>query len=392
MKPVLRLGIAGLGGAAAQVLPAIQTLEQIELTAVADVRKEAIESFAQKYRVETFNSLEEMVQSPNVDAVWIATPNLFHSEHTILAAEHGKHIICEKPMAINLEQCQAMIEAVERNGVKYVQGHSKIYEYPIRTMKSIIDSGDLGRLIHLNTWNFNDWLLRPRLASEVDTNQGGGVVFRQGPHQADIIRYLGGGIVKSVKGVTGRHLPSFNTEGNYTAFLEFEDGTPATMVFNGYGLFDITELTWDIGEGGRMVDPTTRYSGITPTGPVRPEEKYASLNTSTPDNHKKFGKNDQSKQPFFGLTIASCEKGVIRQSPTGVYIYTKQGRKEIKCSPQIGRAAELLELYEAIMEKRPSFPDAKWGMASLEVCISILKSSDEGKIVNLSNQVPVPNF
>src|SRR5437016_5297869 len=247
---VLRVGMAGLGAGARQVLPSFKRVPGVQLAAVADIREEARAEFRAR-GVTAFDSVEAMCRSDEVDAVWVATPNLLHMEHTVMAAECGKHVICEKPMALNLDQAQAMMDAVERNGVKYVQGHSKIYNPPVRKMREVVSSGQLGRLIQLNTWNYRNWLNQPRLATEVDTATGGGVVYRQGPHQTDVIRCIGGGMVKTVRAISGRWNPHFDTEGNYSAFLEFEDGTPALMSMNGYAHFNVVELTWGIGEGGQ---------------------------------------------------------------------------------------------------------------------------------------------
>src|SRR5581483_1217274 len=259
MADVLRVGMAGLGAGARQVLPSFKHVPGVELAAVADIRASALEEFAAR-GVRTFKSVEAMCKSPDVDAVWVATPNVLHMEHTLLAANHGKHVICEKPMALSLAQAQAMIDAVDRNGVKYVQGHSKIYNPPVRKIREVAASGRLGRIIQINTWNYRNWLNQPRLATEVDTATGGGVVYRQGPHQTDVVRCIGGGMVKSVRAITGRWDPNFNTEGNYSAFLEFEDGTPCLMSLNGYAHFNVTELTWGIGEGGQQTPEDQLYA------------------------------------------------------------------------------------------------------------------------------------
>lgn len=322
-----------------------------------------------------------MCESDEIDAVWISTPNIFHAEHTVLAAEHGKHVIVEKPMAVTLEEADRMIEAAERNKIKLIQGHSKIYNPPVRRMREVVQTGNLGRLIQLNSWNYNDWLQRPRIASEVDTNLGGGIVYRQGPHQTDIVRCIGGGMVKSVRATTGRWDSHFGTEGNYTAFLNFEDGTPATMVFNAYGFFNITELTWGIGEGGDKRRRSTRKERL--TGPIEADAKYAMITESEKER-------DRPHQPFFGLTIASCENGDIRQSPDGLFIYRGNGCQEVSCSQELGRVAELRELYEGVTQDRPVFPDGRWGKATLEVCLAILQSSREKREVVLSHQVPCP--
>ncbi|MYK33989.1 MAG: hypothetical protein F4045_02450 [Chloroflexi bacterium] len=124
MGAVLRVGLAGLGSVSRTILGSVDTIENVKLTAVADIRQEPLDAAREKYGVETFDSVEAMCESPNVDAVWVCTPNLFHAEHTIIAAERGKHVICEKPMAVTLEQAQAMVDIVEQKGVRYVQGHS----------------------------------------------------------------------------------------------------------------------------------------------------------------------------------------------------------------------------------------------------------------------------
>ncbi len=381
----IRVGIAGLGGAAKQVLPSFKQVPGVELAAVADVRPQALEEF-QNQGIKTFSTGEAMFESNAVDAVWIATPNHLHMDHCIRAADNGKHVICEKPMALNLQQAEAMIEAVERNGVKYVQGHSKIYDPPVRKMREIVASGKLGRLIQIATWNYRNWLNQPRLATEVDSATGGGVAYRQGPHQTDVVRCIGGGLVSSVRAIAGRWSPHFpNTEGNFSALLEFEDGAAATMVLNGYAHFNIVELTWGIGEGGQVM-PEERLFGKRKrlTQALDWEQKY-----SLPEYTERLRERDGRKhQPFYGLTVASCVNGDIRQSPDGLYIYDDEGRREVAIEQKrVGHAGELMELYEAVTNNRPSFPDARWGMATLEVILAILDSSKEGKEFRLRHQV-----
>ncbi len=392
MEPVLKVGVAGIGSVSRTILHNIGTIDDVKLTAVADLRQEALDKVGAEYGVATFRSVEAMCESPDVDVVWVCTPNHFHAEHTITAAEHGKNVICEKPMAVNLEQAQAMVDAIDRNGVRYVQGHSKIFDPPIRRMREIVSSGELGRLIQLNTWEYKPWISgQPRLGTEVDSSQGGGVLYRQGPHQTDIIRGIGGGMVKSLRAITGRWNPDFPlAEGNFTAFLEFQDGTAATMAFNGYGYFDITELTWGIGEGGQQrEDPTTakreRYGDA-----VEAETKYAFAGQRAEGERERREGGGRHHQPFFGLTLASCERGDIRQSPDGLYVYDNDGRREIVFDNTGHGRGELSEMRDAIREERATFPDARWGMASLEVILGIMESSKEHKEIELSHQVPVP--
>jgi len=137
MEKPLRLGVAGLGNAGHQVLHAASKVPGVELAAVADTRPEALTSFAAGHTgIQCFDRVAALCASPEVDAVWIATPNEFHAEHTVAAAGRGKHVICEKPMAVTLEECDRMIEAAERNQVKlliFTTGGSLILLWPMRS-------------------------------------------------------------------------------------------------------------------------------------------------------------------------------------------------------------------------------------------------------------------
>ncbi len=396
----VRLGIAGAGIGSLQVVPNLKELgEQIELTALADVRRDNMDYFVHSYGrdVALFDSVEELCASPLVDAVWVATPNEFHARHVIAAAQHGKHVICEKPMAVTLEQCRSMVDAIDRSGVKYVQGHSKVYDSPVRKIAEIVHSGALGKVIHIQALHWNDWLIRALTPQEVDTTLGTGVVFRQGPHQIDTVRFIAGGMAKSVRAMAGRHEPHFpNCEGNYTAFIEFEGDIAANLMFDGYGYFDVTELTWGIGESGhRQINSDSLVARERAEGPISPAEKYRLVRSGNPYGYGKgagVDRGSDKKQPFFGLTIVSCERGVIRVSPDGIYVYDRNGRREVPCPKTPNRAAELMELVEAIGQNRPTLLDARWGMATTEVVLAILTSARERREVTLHHQSRAPAF
>jgi phthalate 4,5-cis-dihydrodiol dehydrogenase len=394
---VLRLGIAGIGIAAEQVLPNIGAIaDTVRLTAVADVRAEALRAFGVRHPgVHLFDSVDALCASDDVDVVWIATPNQLHAAHAVMAAGHGKHVVCEKPMATTIDECNAIVTAVEAAGVKYVQGHSKIYYAVLRRMREVIKSGELGRVTQINTWNFNDWLIRPRTPAEERTDFGTGPVFRQAPHQIDIVRYLAGSPVSSVRAVTARReAGSPETESDYTALLTFADGAAATLVFNAQGYFDIVDLTWGIGESGyRSLNP----GSIRPAerrGPMSPEEKSRFQQDGDPYGRGRDGGEDKRslrKPPFFGLTVVHCERGVVRQSPDGVFVYDRDGRRELACGAGYLRgAAELMELADALAGEREPFLDAAWGRATLEVCVSILESAAQRRELTLNYQSP-PN-
>jgi phthalate 4,5-cis-dihydrodiol dehydrogenase len=374
-------------------------MEGMKLVAAADFRKDALETFKQKYGGRGYDSVEKLCEDPEVEAVWISTPNQFHCEHVIIAANHGKHAVVEKPMALSIAECEKMVAAVEKNKVKLLCGHTQSFNPAIRAMRKAIKSGELGPVRALHTWMFTDWMLRPRMPQELDLKTGGGVVYRQGPHQIDTIRLLGGGMVRSVRAVTGQWMPERPAPGYYSAFLEFEDGTPASVVYNGYGYFDTSELTWNIGE--RHYAPDERIT-------VRRELRNKTINEEQAKEAMRFGgkregefshgtatqadrqrRGIQGGGHFFGITIATCERGDIRQSPEGLYLYGDDGQKEL---PVTGRTAsrfsELQELYDSVVEDRPVYHDGRWGMATLEVCLAIMQSARERREIALTHQSP----
>lgn len=391
---MLRLGIIGIGIAAEQVLPNIGAIaDTVRLTAVADVRKEALKAFGTRYPdVALFGSIEELCACDDVDVVWISTPNEYHAKHAVMAARSGKHVVCEKPMAISVEECNEICDAVEKTGVKYVQGHSKIYYEPLRRMREVIKSGTLGRVTQITTTNYNDWLIRPLVENEVHTKNGTGPLFRQGPHQIDVVRYLAGSPATSVRAVAGRHEAAYpDTESNYTAMLMFEGGAVASLVFNAQGYFDAAELTWDIGEGGHpQLNANSALPRTRRTKTMSPEERFRFQLEGDPYGRGPAGSDDHHvirRQPFFGITIVACERGVVRQSPDGVFVYGADGRREIACTGGYRRgSAELLELADAIKEQRQPYLDAAWGRATLEVCTAMLESSRTSREVELKYQ------
>jgi len=388
MAPKLRLGVAGLGGAGRSVAQAIAKVNGFVFAAGADTRKEAREHYRAQYGIQTFDSVAEMCARGEVDVIYVATPNPFHAEHAITAAQNHKHVIVEKPMALTLDECDRMIAAAERNHAQLMVAHTRSFNPPIRKMREIVARGHLGRVIQIHTWRYAPWLVRPRLPEELETRLGGGVCYRQAPHQVDIVRLLGGGLVKNVRAVAGRWDPKNPTEGNYTAFLEFADGTAATMVYNGYGYFDDAELTSaptsSDGLGGGQ-----RLRRAIQEGLLTKDSSRSGLTFQVEGRGE--ATDSASRQPFFGLTLVSCERGDLRQSQSGILVYGEDGVSEVPCPRWEGPlTVELEEFRRAVVEERAVPHDGRWGKATLEVCLAILRSSHEGREISLAHQLPSP--
>src|SRR3954452_23014279 len=397
--PPLRVGVAGLGVASTFALPEIAAHPGVRLAAAADARPTAREAFARQYGAPTYDTVEALCESPHVDAVYVLTPNRWHARHAIMAAERGKQVIADKPMALTLADCDAMIAPAQRNGVRLLVGHSQGLDGPNVTMAALVASGELGRLIMVNTWFYSDWLYRPRSRDEHEAAADEALVLRQGPPQVDIVRMLGGGVARTVRSATSRVDPTRPGEGSYVAYLEFAEGIPATLVHSAYAHFDSSELTHGIGLAGLPVEPDAfprtrqRWAAF-----ARPEDEWA-YKDETRFGGPRAGGGGSPAPPrrhhaFFGLTIASCERGDVRQSPDGLTVYGDQGRREIplpRGSPEGCRytARELDLMCHAWVDDAPlAAYDGQWGKATLEVCLAIQRAAAERREIALLHQTP----
>ena len=392
----LKMAMLGIGVGGAEILPAMEATPEIDLFAGADIVPTTRERFKARYpNTRVFDSIESLCADPDVEAVWVSTPNRFHAPHTIYALEHGKHVVVEKPMALSMQEAEAMCDAAHKSGRMLMAGHTQAYTLPIRSMHRIIASGKLGRLRALHVWSYSDWMLRPRSADELDFSQGGGVPFRQTPHQVDTIRVLGGGRIRSVRGTIGQWMPERPIPGYYTAYLEFDDGTPCTIMHNGYGYFLANELMpWGDSSQRYTLEQRVQVRKAMQSG-TRPEDTdKQDMRIGGTAEREVFRR--EGRQPWtpgdLGLVVASCDRGDIRHSSFGLWVYDDDGLHDIDLEAGGGvgqRRAELVEVYDGVVRGKPIFHDGVWGMATLEVGLAIMQSAKERKEIILSHQVPV---
>ena len=384
----INVGVAGLGRAFALMAPALAADPRLALVAAADPREEARRRFQEEFRAAAFPSVEEMLREKAVEAVYVATPHQFHAEHACLAASRGKHLLVEKPMALSLEECRAMIAATRGAGVALVVGHSHSFDLPVLQARKLLETGAFGAVRMITALNFTDFLYRPRRPEELDTARGGGAVFNQAAHQVDVVRLLGGARVKSVRAHTGAWDPARPTEGAYSCLLEFEGGAFATLVYSGYAHFDSDEFCGWVGEDGTQKDSTNYGSA---------RRNLLGKNELQSKNMRNYGGASFSPpskgqfHPHFGPLIVSCERADLRPLPNGVMIYADgEKRLEPLPAPAAPRAAVIDELYGAIVEGRAPLHGGEWAMATLEVCLAMLRSARERKEVALTSQTGSP--
>jgi phthalate 4,5-cis-dihydrodiol dehydrogenase len=386
----INLGIIGMGRAFTLMLPTFVADPRIKLCAATDPRPEARAHFASEFG-NAYETAEQLCADPALDAVYIASPHQLHAHHVRLAARAGKHVLVEKPMAISIDECDAMIEAARAGGVHLIVGHSHSFNRPILRLRELIQSGGFGDVRMIATLNYTDFLYRPRRPEELSTEEGGGVVFSQGAHQIDIVRLIGGGMVRTVSAATGSWDPARPTEGAYSALLTFADGTFATATYSGYGHFDSDEFTGGVDEMGRQKDPS-RYGAAraalrSATSPEIEATLKAARNYGGPDYKPATPPADLQHQ-HFGLLVVSCDKADLRPLPSGVMIYADtEQRFEPLPPPVVPRSEVIDELYEAVVNGKPPLHSGEWARATLEVCLAILRSAREGRPITLQHQV-----
>jgi phthalate 4,5-cis-dihydrodiol dehydrogenase len=390
-RPKLQLGIAGLGLAGAMMIRAAVVHPRVALVAGADPLPRPREAFARDIGGRTYETFEALCVDPEVEAVYIASPHEHHVDQAIRALALGKHVLCEKPMALTLADCDRLIAAADASPFHLIVGHTHGFDPNVRFVRDLVSSGEMGRLGMILSFNYTDFLYRPRRPEELVTERGGGITFNQVMHQVETVRAIAsgttGGRVRSVRANVSILDPARPSEGNCTAFLEFESGAAATLVYSGYDFFDSDELHGWVAEGGNPKPPPSH-------GALRRRLLGAPSDEPAWQRDLGFGGRklpvEQPHLPHFGVLIATCEKGDIRFTPDGVIVYGVDGPRAIKIERGVGRPGHgdaLEALWAAVRDGRRDPHDARWGKASVEIILAILRSGREQREIVLEHQV-----
>jgi predicted dehydrogenase len=229
----LRWGLIGCGDIARKrVAPALRDTQFSELTAVSRAQSNLAESFAKEFGAKKwFADWRDLVGDDEIDAVYIATPVHLHAMQAIAAAEAGKHVLCEKPMAMNPAECDGMIDAAQRHHVKLGVAYYRHFYPVVGRLKEILKSGEIGVpvLAQMDAFeSFNPaagdarlWLLQKQLA-------GGGPMFDFGCHRIEVLLHLFGSITE-VKALTANTVFDREVEDTAAALFRFAVGACAVL-------------------------------------------------------------------------------------------------------------------------------------------------------------------
>jgi UDP-N-acetyl-2-amino-2-deoxyglucuronate dehydrogenase len=230
----VRTALVGCGKVGRIHAQALGVLPESEFVAACDVDLQRAASCAAPYGARPYTELLRMFRESNVQAVCIATPHPLHAEPAVLAAEAGAHVLVEKPLAAGLEDCDAMLRAARRHGIKLgVISQRRWYE-PVRRMKAAIDAGKIGRPVLgafiMYSWREPAYYRSDPWRGRWDT-EGGGVLVNQSPHMLDLLQWLMGDQVAEVAGYWANlNHPSVEVEDSAVAILRFRQGGLGSIV------------------------------------------------------------------------------------------------------------------------------------------------------------------
>lgn len=226
----LRYGLLGAGVVAEMHLDAIAALDDVELVGIAAHDAEAAAVRASAYGSRAFADNDELL-AQDLDVVVVATPHPSHAELTIAALETGAHVLCEKPLAPEAREADAMIAAADRAGRLLGVCFQQRFRPVIAAARRLVDEGKLGPLVRAS---IVDPLYRPnayyRTADWRGTwkGEGGGVLMNQAPHTLDLLCHLAGPPA-TVWGVAQRRAQPMEAEDTATALLSYDRGAVGTL-------------------------------------------------------------------------------------------------------------------------------------------------------------------
>lgn len=271
----LKWGLIGCGDIVHRCVgPALMELETCELQAISRRHASDLESCVAHFGAKRgYTDWKALLQNNTIEAVYLATPVNLHSEQTIRAAEAGKHVLCEKPMAINTVECNKMIDACNRNNVHLGVAYYRHFYPVVERMKAIIAAGEIGQVMLIQIDACETPLLsvdHPRYWIFEKDKAGGGVLMDFGCHRIEVMLNLMGCITE-VKGVTGRVYSEHEVEDVVTAIFKFENNACGVLTVMRGGTLDRDTVYVQGTEGSIQVDTLNRgnISLITASGEYR---------------------------------------------------------------------------------------------------------------------------
>ena len=230
---MLRFGIAGFGlHAVRRLMPGFALAKKCRVTALSRRDLATAQKSAAEYKIPyAFDSVEALSRSPEVDAVLVTTPNSLHLQDVLTAIAAGKHVLCEKPMAMNADECRQMVEAAKKRGVLLGVAHIFRFDESVNRIRDLVAREAIGRPVFARSeFSFLAGPSHPRKWLYDASVAGAGPIFDIGVHCIDTLRYILQDEVSRVTASAGHDQQSGSVESAAALTLEFSRGTLATVL------------------------------------------------------------------------------------------------------------------------------------------------------------------
>lgn len=315
------------------------------LVAVCDIDPARTDTFATRYGVPGYTSLPDMLRQSGIDAVSVLTPSGMHAEHSIVVAQSGRHVIVEKPMALTLDDADAMIAAAARAGIRIFVVKQNRFNVPVVKARQALDAGRLGKLV-LGTVRVR-WC-RDQTYYNQDTWRGtwahdGGVIANQASHHVDMLGWFMGP-VESVHARSARALVDIQAEDTAVATLKFRSGA--------LGIVEATNAT-------------------------RPKDLEGSLSVLGSGGTVEIGGFAVNKIRHWNFVKPAAEDAEVMErfsvNPPSVYGFGHQAYYE--------------HVVSCLQSGSPALVDGREGRTSLELVAAIYESMASGREVTLPLKV-----
>lgn len=327
-----KVGIIGCGGQATNHAKAYKMVQEVELTACADLIEDKALSFVEKFGFKRhYNSYEEMLEEEELDIADVVTKNYQHVEPTIAAAEAGvKAIFCEKPMATNLGDADRMLEACRKNGVKLTIDHTTRFEANWRKIKELIDKGEIGELRTIQQYHIGEV----------------GSLLNNATHGTDALLFYGGDVEYLLANVE-RRPDRKDAKENATIYMQHKSGVESFYFFGGFRDYRYEAITFEGSKGkieARLFRGWTplmkiwRYDqhGLSPPNALREGEEIEAFdNVPLKMAMKEIIESiEQDKETICPGTTGRASLELVMAA----YESERQGRKKIKLPLQISES------------------------------------------------------
>jgi len=358
----VRVGVIGTGGQAKYVhLDGYARCPQASIVALCDTNAELLAQRAEEYGVSrTHTDYEELLARPDVDAVSICTPNVYHKEIALAAVRHGKHVLCEKPIAMGYADAREMAEEAERAGVRHMTAFTYRFVPAMRYLQFRVHRGDIGRPTQVRCRRLQDWEDRAIGWRQIRSMAGTGELGDMASHRIDYANALVGPAIRAT-GLLKTFMPERTTADGGKMATDVDDWTAFIVEYQSgaVGVFESTKLAFGRGTSSQGLDEL-EISG--------PEGAF--LYQLGEPHRLRFARPGQTYEvvpvPEDFLRPPGAPAGFSAGDPLTTFRY-----------------AQMWEFISAIREGRACVPSLFDGARCQAIMDAVVQSSDERRWVNV---------